>query len=295
MYNVGEYSNIGIDLNKDVTGFEYTNLTCAFDTLLTSFLVIYQSESLEKKAVFERSMPFLTSTFERVLNESMTYPDAKEHLLLTYFFSEGRFRPNQFQMVGDVIEFILRSQILSVEERDENFIQLQYYQKLTCHSEMCSSRDPSVTPDFTNSIAFHGALVDKSSINSMINEYFVNRRRHFKCLMCSIFMKEEWIITKLPRVLYVALCGDEIEFDIDRQIILDNVVYKLIVVIYSGSGHFMSRMMVNDKVVEYDGMVANGYFRSVDPVNAFHTKIVDLSGTQRMAFQILYKREGDSY
>ena len=42
-------------------------------------------------------------------------------------------------------------------------------------------------------------------------------------------------------------------------------------------------------------MVADGSFRSVDPVNAFHTKIVDLSGTQRMAFQILYKREGDSY
>lgn len=283
-----------IDLNKYVTGFVYTFLTCAFDTLLTSFLLIYQSESLEKRELFERTILFFSKTFHGILNKSVTYPEAKEDILSTFFFSGGRFEPGRFQMIGDVMESVLKSQILTVMDEDENYLQLHYDQKLTCHSDVCSIRDPTVTHCATNSIPFHAELVNKSSISSMVNEYFELRRRHFRCSTSNALMEEQLIIKKLPRVLYIALCGDKINFDIDRQIILNNVAYKLVVVIYSGCGHFMSRMMVNNYAIEYDGMVANGSFRIVDPVNAFYGQITDLTGTRREAFQILYKREDES-
>jgi hypothetical protein len=281
-------------LNKDVTGFVYTDLTCAFDTLLTAFLVIYQSESSDKKAVFEKTMPILTNVFDRVLDKSLTYADAKENLLSTFFFTGERFKPGRFQKIGDVMESVLKSQIIMIEEEDENYFQLNYYQQLTCHSEVCLSRNPKVIPDTTNSVALHTDLDHTSSINNMVNEFFQINRRHYTCSTCNIKMDEQWFVTKLPRVLYVALCGEKIKFDIDRQITINNVAYKLIVVVYSGSGHFMCRMIVNNDVVEYDGMTSNGSFRKVDPINAFYGDIIDLRGIQREAFQILYKRQDEN-
>ena len=104
-----------------------------------------------------------------------------------------------------------------------------------------------------------------------------------------------WVITKLPRVLYIACCGKDIEFDIDREIILENVAYQLMAVVYSGSGHFMSRMMVNNCVVEYNGMVSSGSFRKINLVNAFNGNIIDLTGFKRAAFQIFYRRKDETY
>ena len=86
------------------------------------------------------------------------------------------------------------------------------------------------------------------------------------------------MITKLPRVLYIACCGKDIEFDIDREIILQNVAYQLMVAVYSGSGHLMSRMMANTCVVEYDGMASGESFRKIDSVNAFNRNVIDLRG-----------------
>ena len=67
------------------------------------------------------------------------------------------------------------------------------------------------------------------------------------------------------------------------------------VVVYSGSGHFISRMMVNSCVVEYDGMVSGGSFRKIDSVNAFVGNIIDLRGIKRVAFQIFYRRKDETY
>ena len=270
-------------------------MTCAFDTLLTAFLMIYQSESLEKREIFGRSMPFLTNTFDRVLNKSVTYAEGKEHILSTFFFSEKRFKRGCFQMIGDVIEWALKNQTITCEEEDENYFQLDYYQILTCHSEVCSIRDPKETHDITNSIVLHTDLDHTSSMNYMIDQFFSMNRRHFSCNTCNIYMEEKWVITKLPRVLYIACCGKDIEFDIDREIILNNVAYQLMVVVYSGNGHFMSRMLVNNCTVEYDGMVSGGSFRKINPINAFYGNIVDLRGFKRVAFQIFYRRKDETF
>lgn len=294
-YPVENNDDEKFELNKDVTGFTYTNMTCAFDTLLTAFLMIYQSECLEKREIFSKTMPYLTSTFDRVLNKSLTYAEGKEHILSTFFFEEERFKRGCFQMIGDVVESALRSQTIASEEEDENYFQLNYHQILTCHSEVCSIRDPKETHDKTNSIVLHTDLDHTSSMNYMIEQFFAMNRRHYSCKTCSIKMEEKWVITKLPRVLYIACCGKDIEFDIDREIILENVAYQLMAVIYSGSGHFMSRMMVNNCVVEYDGMVSGGSFRKINSVNAFNGNIIDLRGFKRAAFQIFYRRKDETY
>ena len=127
----------------------------------------------------------------------------------------------------------------------------------------------------------------------MFQDFFNAKKRHSSCKTCDVIMDKNKIITMLPRVTYMALSGKKLEFDIDREIVVNNEQYKLVVVVYSGSGHFMCRMIFDNQVVEYDGLANDGKFRAVEQHNSLHGEIIDLSDRKRQACQIFYKKCDD--
>jgi hypothetical protein len=78
-----------------IRGFEYTNLTCAFDTILTSLLVLYDSETTQNKLLFGSALPYLSSSFDKLLDGSTSYALTKQQILNKIFYDvEGGFKRN---------------------------------------------------------------------------------------------------------------------------------------------------------------------------------------------------------
>ena len=284
-----------VNIHNAIRGFEYTNLTCAFDTILTSLLVLYDSETTQNKLLFGSALPYLSSSFDKLLDGSTSYALTKQQILNKIFYDvEGGFKRNSNQMIAFVTEFLFNPMTLSNTLSDQEHYFLLYYDDIkSCTNECCEINGSITTPRETCIIATSHDLNHESSMNAMISEFFHNNRRHYYCETCGIRMAEEKSITKLPRVIYISLCGTPITYDIDREIIINDVHYVLMIVTYSGSGHFTCRMNYNNRVVEYDGLKAGGKFRDVNDINAFNGVIRELGNTKREAVQIFYKMRDD--
>ena len=94
------------------------------------------SEKVQFKTIFENGLPFLSSTFDKILNKSICYAIGKDRILKTLFLIKGRFEPSQYQIIGEVVEKLMECQIISI---DDNYFMLDFDVVTTCYTEQCPS------------------------------------------------------------------------------------------------------------------------------------------------------------
>ena len=144
-----------VNIYNSIQGFEYTNLTCAFDTILTSLLVLYDSETTQNKLLFGSALPYLSSSFDKLLDGSTNYALTKEQILNKIFYDvEGGFKRNSNQMIAFVTEFLFNLKTISDTRSEQEHYFLLYYDDIkTCTNKCCEINGSITTPRETRIIA----------------------------------------------------------------------------------------------------------------------------------------------
>ena len=100
-------------------------------------LVLYDSETTQKNLLFGSALPYLSSSFEKLLDGSTSYALTKQQILNKIFYDvEGGFKRNSNQMIAFVTDFLFNPMTLSnaLSEQEQYF--LLYYDGIkTCTNE----------------------------------------------------------------------------------------------------------------------------------------------------------------
>ena len=176
-----------------------------------------------------------------------------------------------------------------ISSDDIDCFEIKYMRYSRCSSLSCLLKSDEC---LRRVLHFNGDVDTFESVSIMIEQHFQPDNRSFKCMLCGITMDVTNVIVSVPLILCICFTGVLVGCVFETNIIINEVPYELVSVIYAKGCHFKCRLNVSNIAYTYDGMINSGIFQSIGPTDSFPGTVFDSLGNILMTAQsIFYMRK----
>ena len=249
--------------------FPWAHMSCALDSTLSAYWVIYLRLQLKSEwlKLFREEFPKIIAVFDELYERKIHNIKAKEKLRDLLEINDGRWKRRESVEVLLITDF-LKNNLSAIHTNGEESL-LQWVFKVHWLCEPCGTQtcQKHAYGNYINTDQIHKrdniAFMPRSSkftVHDSIGHFLsdtVRNRSCDKCMLpCTIF--RETIIH--PYILHLSypFLGKGVKVDlphfVDEELLIEEVVYDLVGVIYGDGFHFVFRFLKDGKVYEADGM-----------------------------------------
>jgi hypothetical protein len=107
-------------------------------------------------------------------------------------------------------------------------------------------------------------------------------------VLCGVTRQVTNVIVSVPLIVCICLTGTLIGCEFERNVIIKEVPYELVSVIYAKGCHFKCRINVSGNAYAYDGMINGGKFQSLGQTVSFPGTVYDSAGAIIMTAQAVF-------
>ena len=265
-------------------------MSCSYDAVFTTFWILYSTGSPRIREHIKSDLYVLGTAFDGIMNHTITRADANKQIRDTYFQNtfDHDFTRGLFQSIPTVLDHLLSHCVMSLlSDGDVDCFQTKYIRHCKCPSISCILKSDECLQRALN---FNGKWIQ--SVNVMFDQHFEPDKRHFKCDLCGVLMDVTNAVVSLPLIMCITFAGVIVGCEFERNIIIKEVPYELVSVIYAKGCHFKCRLNVSGSAYTYDGMIKSGEFESIGDNDPFPGTVYHRDGKITMNAQaIIYVRK----
>lgn len=284
-----------VDVPEDfdiLQGFDWENMSCSYDAVFTTFWILYSTGYPRIREHIKSDLNVLGNAFDGMMNQTLSRADANKQIRDTYFQNnrDNDFTRGVFQSIPTVLDHLLSQCVMSLISSDDiDTFLTKYMRYCRCPSLSCGLKFDECVKRVLN---FNGEVDTFESVSIMLEQHFEPNNRHFKCELCNELMVVTNVIVSMPLVVCICFTGALVGCEFERNIIIREVPYELVSVIYAKGCHFKCRLNVNGSAYTYDGMIKGGKFQSIGQNDPFPGTVYHSEGEIIMNAQsIIYVRK----
>ena len=276
----------------DLEGFDWENMSCSYDAVFTTFWILYSTGSQRIREHIKSDLDILGNAFDGIMNHTISRADANKLIRDTYFQNtvDHDFTRGLFQSIPTVLDHLLSHCVMSlVSSGDVDCFQTKFMRHSMCPSISCILKSDECLKRALN---FNGEVDTFEGVNIMFEQHFEPNKRHFKCDLCGVLMEVTNDVVSVPLIMCITFAGVIVGCEFERNIIIRDVPYELVSVIYAKGYHFKCRLNVGGSAYSYDGMIKGGKFQSIGEEDPFPGTVYHRDGEIIMNAQsIIYVRK----
>lgn len=262
-------------------GFKWEKNSCAYDALITSLWIIFSCGRDETRDRINSCLPLMGSKFSGMMDKSLTFLEANNQIRDYYFIPtiKNDFSRGVYQGMGDLTNHIMTQSLITIDDDIFDSFMFEYKYHKKCLNSLCSQFSKQlISVCHCRCLNFNGESCAVIGVGNMILEHFSRENKNHRCLECEGPMDNINVIVYSPHIICVNFVGNIVESDIDKVIVCNLETYDLVSVIYLMPQHFRTRLNINNKAYEYDGMINHGVFREIQHDNPFPGSIANNAG-----------------
>lgn len=249
--------------------FPWANMSCALDSTLSAFWVIYLKIQLksERLKLFREEFPKIVAVFDDLYDRKIHNIKAKEKLRALFKINDDRWRNREsveVLLITDYLRKYLTGFHANGEESLLQWVFKVYWECKSCGTRICHQH---AYGEYMNTDLIHRrdniAVLARSrsyTVHGSIEHFLLDTTRNKSCQNCmspcTIF--RETIMH--PYILHVSypFLGPGVEVDlpnfVEEELFLEEVFYDLVGVVYGDGYHFVFRFLKDAKVYEAVGL-----------------------------------------